>query len=104
MSLITRKAVFSHIMSDSNKQLWVRAKAGEPEATEELILLHYKRIYAFLHGLCGNEHDAADLTQKTFCKFCERLNSFAGRSSLSTWLHGIAYHVYLEWRRTAHRL
>ena len=27
------------------------------------------------------------------------LGSYQGRSSFSTWLHGIAHHVYVDWRR-----
>lgn len=50
--------------------------------------------------MCGDEHDAADLTQKTFSRAWSSLDRFQGRSKLTTRLHGIAYHVYLDWRRS----
>jgi RNA polymerase sigma-70 factor, ECF subfamily len=81
-----------------------RARAGERSAAVQLVELFYERIYAFLRRLSFNETDAADLTQRTFARVWEALPSFAGRSSVGSWIHGIAYHVYVDWRRTAHRL
>jgi RNA polymerase sigma-70 factor (ECF subfamily) len=81
-----------------------RAQAGEREAATQLIELFYERIYAFLRRLTANETEAADLTQRTFTRVWEALPTFAGRSSVGSWIHGIAYHVYVDWRRLAHRL
>ncbi len=39
------------------------------------------------------------LTQKTFARSWQSLGSYKKRSSFSTWVHGIAHHVYLDWRR-----
>src|SRR5262245_44955254 len=86
-------------MHDGPEQLCRRAKAGDVGAASELIILHYERIYSYLRRLCGNDDDAADLTQKTFCKVWVSLGSYQGRSSFSTWLHGIGHHVYVDWRR-----
>lgn len=73
-------------------------------AASELVSLHYQKIFAFLRRQCANDEDAADLTQKTFAKVWMALPSFAGRSSFSSWLHGIARNVYLDWRRKGNRL
>ena len=86
-------------MSRSEDQLVARAKAGSREAASELVGLHYARLYAYLRRLCANDEEAADLTQRAFVRVWAALPSFAGRSSFSTWAHGIAYHVYLDWRR-----
>jgi len=91
-------------MSDPNSELINSALQGDRASLEELVRRNYRNIFAFLHGLAGNDFDAADLTQKTFSRFCESLSKFVGRSTLSTWLHGIAYHVYLEWRRKEPRV
>ena len=64
----------------------------------------YARIFAYFRRLCGNEADVEDLTQKTFLKVWNALASFDGRSAFSTWLHAIAHHVYLDWRRRGNRL
>ncbi len=74
-------------------------RSGDEAAAARLIHLYYQRVYAFLRRLSGNEEDAADLTQRTFSRVWQALEGFAGRSSLSSWIHGIAYHIYVDWRR-----
>jgi len=91
-------------MSDCSQRLCARAKTGDLTAATQLVTLHYPKIYAFLRRLCGGDEDAADLTQRTFSKVWTALGSYEGRSSFSTWLHGIARNVYLDWRRKADRL
>jgi len=86
-------------MSDSADILCERAKKGDVAAASELVAGHYQRIFAYLRRLSGNDEDAADLTQKTFARTWQSLATYQKRSTFSTWLHGIAHHVYLDWRR-----
>lgn len=87
-------------MSDQVQTLCDRAKEGDASAASELVALHYAPIYAYLRRLCGNDEEAADLAQKSFFKAWLSLSSFQGRSRFITWLHGIAYHAYVDWRRS----
>lgn len=73
-------------------------------AASELVARHYERIFGFFRRLCGNDEDAADLTQKTFSKVWASLPSFAGRSSFLSWIHGIGRNAYVDWRRKGNRL
>ena len=84
-------------------QLVEGARRGDTAAASRLIELFYERIYAFLRRLAGNDADAADLTQRTFGRVWQALPTFAGRSSVGSWIHGIAHHVYVDWRRANHR-
>ena len=86
-------------MEPDANQLVEMARCGDRAAAVELIEFFYERIYAFLRRLAANEADAADLTQRTFGRVWQALPTFAGRSSASSWMHGIAYHVYVDWRR-----
>jgi RNA polymerase sigma-70 factor (ECF subfamily) len=52
-----------------------------------------------MRRLCGSNQNAEDLTQQTFLKVWASLDSFAGRSTFSTWLYRIAYNTYIDWRR-----
>src|SRR4249919_3572556 len=72
-----------------------RIGQGDQVAAVDLVDLFYERVYAFLRRLCYNDADAADLTQRTFGRVWQALPTFAGRSSFSSWIHGIAHHVYL---------
>ena len=84
-------------------QLVENVRLGDQAAATQLIGLFYERIYAFLRRLTGNDADAADLTQRTFSRVWQALPAFGGRSSLGSWIHGIAHHVYVDWRRANHR-
>src|SRR6266550_2264652 len=80
-------------------ELCQRAKVGDVVAASELVSLFYERVFCYFRRLCGNDPDAEDLTQKTFSKVWSALAAFQGRSSFSTWIHGIGHHVYVDWRR-----
>jgi len=86
-------------MEPDENQLVARACGGDHAAAAELIELFYERVYAFLRRLAANDADAADLTQRTFTRVWQALPTFAGRSSVASWVHSIAYHVYVDWRR-----
>jgi RNA polymerase sigma-70 factor (ECF subfamily) len=87
------------VMTDEAERLCEGARAGDMAAASELVALFSPRIFAFFRRLAGNDADAEDLTQKTFVKVWSSLRTFQGRSSFSTWIHGIAHHVYVDWRR-----
>lgn len=91
-------------MNTDETQLIAEAQRGEVAAAGELVDRFYRAVYAFLRRLAGADADAEDLTQKTFTRVWQALPRFEGRSSVSSWLHGIAYHVYQDWHRANHRL
>jgi RNA polymerase sigma-70 factor (ECF subfamily) len=87
---------------DAN-QLMTLVRRDCPAAAVHLVEQFYERIYAFLRRFTGNDADAGDLTQQTFGRAQRALPGFAGRSSVASWIHGIAYHVYVDWRRANYR-
>lgn len=87
-------------MSDTDLILLHAARGGDPAAATQLVDLLYGRLYAFLRRLSGSEHEACDLTQRTFIKLWQALPGFQGRSSVSSWAHSIAYRTYVDWLRT----
>ena len=86
-------------MSSDLEQLVVQAREGVLSAGCDLIDLHYRQIYSYFRRLSGNEQTAADLTQKTFVKFWAALPSYSGKSKVTSWLFGIAHHVFVDWIR-----
>lgn len=83
-----------------DKWLVQRILSGDKAAGEQFVIEHYEAIFRFLRNLTGNKEDAEDLTQQTFLRAWEALPSFRGDSSLSTWLHSIAYREYTHWLRS----
>jgi RNA polymerase sigma-70 factor (ECF subfamily) len=78
------------------RELLARIRAGERAAAEALVDANYRRIYAYLCRCSGDPAGAEDLTQETFRKAWSALAGFDGRSSISTWLHRIAYTTFLN--------
>jgi RNA polymerase sigma-70 factor (ECF subfamily) len=78
-------------------------RAGHPEACAELVRLYHQAVYRFLVHLARDVHWAEDLIQETFAAAWQRLATFQGRSSLSTWLHRIAYTKFVDARRAERR-
>jgi RNA polymerase sigma-70 factor (ECF subfamily) len=90
--------------SEQLKRLVDRAQQGEREALEELYLLHFDRIYSYLHMSVGNRHDAEDLTTQTFLKMLEAIGKFRWRSApFSAWLFRIAHNLAMDHFRTTRR-
>ena len=81
-----------------------RAQGGDRDALEELYLLHFDRIYSYLHMTVGNRHDAEDLTTQTFLKMLESIGRFRWRSApFSAWLFRIAHNLAMDHFRARKR-
>ena len=66
-------------------------RTGAPGATDELVACHADAVFDFVLYRVGHRRDVAeDLTQDTLLTALDRIAAFDGRSSLRTWLFGIA--------------
>jgi RNA polymerase sigma-70 factor (ECF subfamily) len=85
--------------------LVARAQEGDRGALEELYLLHFDRIYSYLHVSVGNRHDAEDLTTQTFLKMLESIDRFRWQSApFSAWLFRIAHNLAVDHFRARRHL
>jgi RNA polymerase sigma-70 factor, ECF subfamily len=90
--------------TDHDRRLVERARQGDREALEELYLIHFDRIYSYLHMSVGNRHDAEDLTTQTFLKMLESIKSFRWQSApFSAWLFRIAHNLAMDHFRATRR-
>ncbi len=81
-----------------------RAQQGDRNALEELYLIHFDRIYSYLHVSVGNRHDAEDLTTQTFLKMLESIGRFKWQSApFSAWLFRIAHNLAMDHFRARRR-
>ena len=86
------------------RRLVERGQAGDRDALEELYLLHFDRIYGYLHLTVGNRHDAEDLTTKTFLRMLEAIGRFRWQSApFSAWLFRIAHNLAIDHFRAGKR-
>jgi RNA polymerase sigma-70 factor (ECF subfamily) len=87
------------------RRLVERAQAGSRDALEELYLLHFDRIYSYLHMSVGNRHDAEDLTTQTFLKMLESIGRYQMTAApFSAWLFRIAHNLAMDHFRAARRV
>ena len=86
------------------RELVARGQQGDRDALEELYLIHFDRIYSYLHVSVGNRHDAEDLTTQTFPKMLEKIGTFKWRSApFSAWLFRIAHNLAMDHFRSRRR-
>ena len=86
------------------RDLVERAQRGDRAALEDLYLLHFDRIYSYLHMSVGSRHDAEDLTTQTFVKMLEAIGRFQWRSvPFSAWLFRIAHNLAMDHFRANRR-
>jgi RNA polymerase sigma-70 factor (ECF subfamily) len=80
------------------------AQSGDRKALDDLLRLHYDRVYAVCRRLAGNEADALDATQEALLALVRGLPKFDGRASFGTWAYRVATNACLdELRRRSRR-
>jgi RNA polymerase sigma-70 factor (ECF subfamily) len=73
-----------------DRELVMRAKAGDYDAFEELVRRYQRRVYTLAYNMTGNKEDAEDMVQEVFVRAYRSLDGFKGDSSFFTWLYRIA--------------
>ena len=69
--------------------LIIKAQNGDEGAFKFLMTKYYPRVYASLFAFTKSREDSEDLTQLTFIKVWQKINSFRGDSAFYTWLYRI---------------
>jgi RNA polymerase sigma-70 factor, ECF subfamily len=90
-------------MSDDQATLVTAAVGGDRGAMDQLLRLHYDRMYAVSRRILGNDTDAADATQEAMISVVRSLSKFDGRSSFGTWVYRIATNASLDELRRRRR-
>ncbi len=80
------------------------AREGSDGAAFTALMERYReKVWRVCWRLMGSEHDAEDAAQEVFVRLFFERTAFAGRSSYSTWLHGVAIRTCLTLRRSRSR-
>ena len=73
--------------------LIIKAQNGDEGAFKFLMTKYYPRVYASLFAFTKSREDSEDLTQLTFIKVWQKINSFRGDSAFFTWIYRIAINL-----------
>jgi RNA polymerase sigma-70 factor (ECF subfamily) len=82
---------------DEDKELVIKAKQGDKNSFEKLILKYTKGLYGFVFNMLGQEQAAQDVVQETFFKAFSNLHSFNLSKVFSTWIYTIAKNSTLNY-------
>ena len=63
---------------------------GSEKHFNELYDRYFKRIYSFAFARVHNHADAEEIAQETFIAVLRSIEAYSGRSSLLSWIYGIA--------------
>ena len=74
-------------------------RRGDKDARRRVYEQHGDHVYQLARRLLRDDQDAFDVTQDTFVRAFERMDSFGGRSGLGTWLYRIATNEALQLMR-----
>lgn len=87
-------------MSPEREQQLVAAyREGDPQALAELLASYQRRIFGLCYRMVQNSDVASDLTQDVLVRIIEALDSYDGRSKLSTWIIRVAMNCCLSYLR-----
>ena len=86
-------------MRDESPDLVERLRAGEPAAFREMVECYQRDVYALAYDLCGNHHDAEDLSQEVFIKAFRGVGSFRADARLGSWLYRITMNAHIDNKR-----
>ncbi len=88
-----------NVAGAGDAELLARARAGDHEALETLLVRYQPRIYRFGMRMCRHTEDAEDILQETLLTMARSVKEFRGASSLSTWLWTVARSFCIKKRR-----
>lgn len=78
---------------DIDSELIKKAKKGNDGAFNILMNKYYPRVYASIFSFIKSKEDSEDLSQQTFIKVWQQLDTFRGDSAFFTWVYRIAINL-----------
>lgn len=79
-----------------DRDLIVRAQAGDEEAFRALVERYKKRAYWVAYNLVGDEDDARDIAQEAFIRVFKSIRTFDLRYKFYTWLYRIVTNLGVD--------
>ena len=74
-----------------------QCQKGDSAAMQRLIVKYQDRIFNVVLKICSNRDDAVELTQDTFVKVIEKIETFGYKSTFYTWVFRVAVNLTLNY-------
>lgn len=63
---------------------------------EDVFRSHQRAVFTYFYRVCGDRHEAEELTQETFARACAAAIRYRGDGPVSHWLFAIAHPTLLQ--------
>ena len=88
---------------DNQHELLLKARQGDIKAFHKIFSDFQEPLKSYLYRLTTDRNDTEDLSQDTFVRAFDKLNTFQGKSTLKTWVFRIATNLALDMLRKRKR-
>ena len=86
-------------MSEELQNIIIQAQRGNTAAFRQLLRAHYAMMYRVAYRFTGHSADAEDVAQEVCMALVDKLRSYNGRSSFSTWLYRVVVNQCHDFRK-----
>ena len=80
-----------------------RCLNGDQQAWEEIVRLHWRKVFNIAYKFVGRHDLAEDLTQDVFLKLFKSLDTFDRRANFQTWLISVARNLCIDHYRSVRK-
>jgi RNA polymerase sigma-70 factor, ECF subfamily len=80
-----------------------RCLDGDQSAWDEIVRLHWRKVFNIAYKFVGRHDLAEDLTQDVFLKLFKSLNSFDRRANFQTWLISVSRNLCIDHYRSVRK-
>jgi RNA polymerase sigma-70 factor (ECF subfamily) len=96
----------SHLLSPQPAaidQLIAQCLAGDQAAWEQIVKLHWRKVFNVAYQFVGSHEQAEDLAQDIFLKIFRSLDSFDRRANFQTWLISVSRNLCIDHYRSVRK-
>jgi len=80
-----------------------RCLAGDQQAWEQIVRLHWRKVFNVAYKFVGKHDAAEDLTQDIFLKIFKSLDTFDRRANFQTWLVSVSRNLCIDHYRSVRK-
>jgi RNA polymerase sigma-70 factor (ECF subfamily) len=84
-------------------ELIERCLAGDQHAWEQIVRMHWRKVFNVAYKFVGKHDEAEDLTQDIFLKIFKSLSSFDRRANFQTWLISVSRNLCIDHYRSVRK-
>jgi RNA polymerase sigma-70 factor (ECF subfamily) len=89
---------------DKEVALMLKARGGDRSSYGQIVVLYQDRLFNALLRMVGETEEARELTQETFARGLEKVDTFRGEASPYTWLFRIGMNLAISNLRRSQRV